>query len=54
LQRFGVQEDDLLNGQATPAFRELMRFEAARAHEYYNQAEPLRGMIDRDCRGTLA
>jgi phytoene synthase len=31
-----------------------MKFEAARAREYYKRAQPLLGMIDADSRGTLA
>ena len=38
LQRFGVQETDILNQKETPAFYELMRFQAERAKQYYTQA----------------
>jgi phytoene synthase len=38
LRRFGVTADDLAQGRHTPAFVELMAFEAARAHEYYRRA----------------
>jgi phytoene synthase len=38
LQRFGVQETDILNKKETPAFHELMRFQAERAKQYYTQA----------------
>ena len=31
LDRFGVQEDDIAAGRATPEWRELMAFQAARA-----------------------
>jgi phytoene synthase len=54
LKRFGVSEDDIMNTQATPQFLELMRFEAARAREFYRKAQSLIGMIDADSRGTLA
>jgi phytoene synthase len=54
LRRFGVEERDIMSSHATPQFLELMKFEAARAHEYYQKAEPLLAMIDRDSRGTLA
>jgi len=54
LQRFGVSEDDIMNARATPRFLELMKFEAARAHEFYGKAQPLLDMIDADSRGTLA
>jgi 15-cis-phytoene synthase len=54
LRRFNVSEEELLSQQMTPRFVELMRFEAARAREYYAQAAPLVGMIHRDSRRTLA
>jgi len=38
LRRFGVKADDLVAGRYTPAFVELMSFEAARAHAYYDRA----------------
>jgi len=38
LRRFGVPADDLTEGRYTPAFVQLMTFEAARAHEYYRRA----------------
>ncbi|HSB43342.1 MAG TPA: presqualene diphosphate synthase HpnD [Methylomirabilota bacterium] len=38
LRRFGVTADDLAQGRHTPAFVELMAFQAARAHEYYRRA----------------
>lgn len=53
LRRFGVSEDDLLQGRATPAVAALLRFEAQRAWEYYAQARPLVGLIQRDSRRTL-
>jgi phytoene synthase len=53
LRRFGVSEDNIMNGHATPQFLELMKFEAARAREFYKNAQPLIGMIDADSRGTL-
>lgn len=38
LERFGVSEDDLLQGRYTPGFFALMRFEADRAREYFRLA----------------
>jgi phytoene synthase len=38
LRRFGVTADDLAEGRYTPAFVELMRWEAGRAHHYYERA----------------
>jgi len=40
MQRFGVPEDDIRDGQCTPKFVDLMRFEIERARELYRQAEP--------------
>ncbi|MGD1020690.1 MAG: presqualene diphosphate synthase HpnD [Verrucomicrobiia bacterium] len=54
LKRFGVSDDDLLNARETPAFLELMRFEAARDRQFYQKARPLVDMIDADSRGALA
>jgi len=54
LRRFSVSEDDILNARATPQFLEMMKFEAARAREFYGKARPLLDMIDADSRGTLA
>jgi 15-cis-phytoene synthase len=54
LARFGVTEDDIMNARTTPQFIELMKFEAARAREYYRKAQPLLDMISPDSRGTLA
>jgi len=38
LQRFGVPASDILQAKDSAAFRELMRFEAARALAYYDEA----------------
>jgi phytoene synthase len=54
LKRFGVQESDIMNARATPEFLQLMKFEAGRARDYYEKAEPLLGMVSADSRGTLA
>jgi len=54
LKRFGVEEADIMSSQTTPQFIELMKFEAARAREYYAKAVPLLDMIEPDSRGTLA
>jgi phytoene synthase len=43
-----------MNSRYTPQFVALMKFEAARAREYYAKAAPLLGMISPDSRGTLA
>jgi phytoene synthase len=38
LRRFGVRAEDLAAGDYTPAFVDLMAWEAARAHQYYDRA----------------
>lgn len=38
LRRFGVSAEDLKGGRYSPAFVELMGFEARRAHEFYARA----------------
>ena len=53
-QRFGVSDADILDANFTPGFVALMKFEAARAREFYAQAQPLLGLIDADSRSTLA
>lgn len=50
LDRFGVSPSKLAY---TPDFVELMRFEAARAFDYYNQSMPLIRMVDKDSRASL-
>ncbi len=39
LARFGVTEDEILRGVYSPSFVHLMEFEAARAHDFYREAE---------------
>jgi 15-cis-phytoene synthase len=50
LERFGVPEADVLARRATPAFGELVRFEARRALSYFRAAEPVKDLVDRECR----
>jgi phytoene synthase len=51
LRRFGVGEELLIRGRrATPEFRELMRFEAARARRYFESARPLKEYLARTSR----
>lgn len=50
LDRFGVRPPAI---SYSPEFVELMRFEAARARAYYNEAMPLIGMVHRDSRASL-
>ena len=46
LRRFGVSEDDIRNSENTPAFREMMKFEVARAREWFRQGLPLVEKVD--------
>lgn len=43
LRRFGVREEELLNGNPSTGFRELMRFEAGRARARFHAAIPVAG-----------
>ena len=47
LQRFGVTAADLLAGRSSPAFVELMRFQAQRAKQIYDEAFALLPAVDR-------
>jgi phytoene synthase len=53
LRRFGVKPEDLGAGNPTPAFRELMRFEGARARGYYAESQALVGMVHKRSRSSL-
>jgi squalene synthase HpnC len=48
--RFGYMEDDLAARRATPAFRELMRFEVDRAREFFDRGEALVPLLPREAR----
>jgi len=52
LERFGVLKEQL-RGPATPAIRELLEFEAARAWRFYEEGAPLIERVDPDSRATL-
>ena len=53
LRRFGVSEAELRTGNRTPEFLQMMRFEAARARAYYNESQPLLGLIHPRSRSSL-
>ena len=53
LARFGVSPADFGNSEATLGVRELLRFEAARAWQYYEEGAKLLSLIDADSRGAL-
>jgi squalene synthase HpnC len=48
LERFGVSEEDIALRRCTPQFRELMKFEVARAREWFERGLPLAGKVDKD------
>ncbi|MBI4364647.1 MAG: presqualene diphosphate synthase HpnD [Candidatus Latescibacteria bacterium] len=47
MRAFGYSEDALARGERTKAFDTLMRFQAARAREYFAQADREAGGLDR-------
>jgi len=53
LQRYGVSPEDFGRGKATLGIRELLRFEAERAWQLYEEGSALLGLIDADSRGAL-
>jgi squalene synthase HpnC len=48
LQHFGVTEADLAAGEVTPNFRDMMRFQVARARSYFERGRPLADRVGRD------
>ncbi|MEO6323114.1 MAG: squalene/phytoene synthase family protein [Thermoanaerobaculia bacterium] len=50
LARFGVTEEELLARRGSGRFDALLRFEAARALEYFHRAEPIQRLVDEECR----
>ncbi|MBV9122075.1 MAG: squalene/phytoene synthase family protein [Planctomycetes bacterium] len=46
LERFGYRPDQLKRGERDSSFRALMRFQVARAREYYEASQPLLGLLD--------
>jgi squalene synthase HpnC len=53
LARYGVAKEDLGRSEATLGVRELLRFEADRAWNLYEEGAQLLGLIEEDSRGTL-
>ncbi len=47
LAKYGVTEDDIAQHRATPAFLEMMKFEVARAREWFQMGLPLAKMVDK-------
>ena len=48
LRRFGVSEDEIRNLGNTAEFRAMMKFEVARAREWFAQGLPLVGKVSRE------
>jgi phytoene synthase len=53
LSRFGCTLADLASSIASPAFTDLMRFEANRAWGYYAEGAPLLTLVSNDSRAAL-
>ncbi len=53
LERFGVAVEQLRSGVEDERFRDLMKFEAARARSYYQSSAPLIDLIDPKSRRSL-
>lgn len=53
LRRFGYTVEQLRRGEVNDAFRELMRFEIARAEEFYRAAAELPRWLDADGRAAF-
>jgi phytoene synthase len=53
LRRFGVSTEQLRLGMENDRFRNLMRFEAGRARNCYQESEPLIDLIDKKSRNSL-
>jgi len=48
MRRFGVSDETIAGGVATPAFRELLRYEVDYARSLFEQGLPLVGMVGRE------
>lgn len=53
LRRFGVEDSALAAATVSPALRQVLRLEAARARDYYRESRPLLDMVDPSCRKSL-
>jgi 15-cis-phytoene synthase len=53
LQRFGVEEGELLAPRASERLRRLLAFEAERAREHFDRAAGLPSLVDRSSRRAL-
>jgi squalene synthase HpnC len=53
LARYGVSPEDFGRSESSLGIRELLRFEAERAWQFYEEGSALLGLIDEDSRGAL-
>jgi phytoene synthase len=53
LAHFHVTEEDIRGGVRTPEFIDLMDFETARARRYYQESQPLLGLVHARSRASL-
>lgn len=53
LARFGVTPQDFAAASPSPALIELLRFEGARARQYYNDSRPLLDLVHKSARSSL-
>ena len=47
MAKYGVSESDIAERRATPAFRQMMKFEVARAREWFHNGLPLAKAVDK-------
>ena len=48
LRRFGVSESDIAQRRCTPQFIDMMKFEVARARDWFDRGLPLAKMVDKE------
>ncbi len=53
LERFHVTAEELRGASASAPLKELLKFEAGRAREYYRQSAPLVAMVRKESRASL-
>jgi phytoene synthase len=53
LDRFGIDESEILSGKMSERFKEMMVFQISRAREYYSKGEEGIRMLDADSRFTV-
>lgn len=54
LRRFGIGEEQLLDGRWDERMHDLLQFQGKRAEEFYTKSEPLGALIERGSRPALA